>query len=565
MMRGVRSSAVAVRAESGEILLESERLAPPKTSVGKIPLLRGVVNFLSTMVLGVKTLMKSAEVFGDEEEDMSKGAIAFAVVLGVALSVGLFILLPSLITDGILSLAGAKGHPLWSALLEGLFRIVLFVGYLLLTSLMKDIKRTYMYHGAEHKTINCYEHGLPLTVENVAASSKVHNRCGTTFLFLVVTISIITFALSNWLAYGVIGWTRTWWLNLVIRLVLLPLVAGISYEILKLFARLPDNGFTKFLRAPGLSLQAITTREPTPEMIEVAIRAFTAVLELDENPDAPTDTFAVTEYKKTAQAVRAILDGVDAEPAETDWIMCEVLKCKRGELAAKTEIKRVEHNKALSIAKRRAKGEPLAYVLGNAWFYGDQLKVNRAVLIPRPETELVAEQVVLRARARTDCRVLDLCTGSGCIAYVAARYGRASVTASDVSKAALSVARENCEGLDVTFVESNMFERLTGRYDILVSNPPYIPTGELASLQAEVKKEPVGALNGGADGLDFYREIASKAQDFVTEDGCVVLELGIGQAQAVAAMFGEGWSVSVRNDYDGVERILIAERAGKAD
>lgn len=564
MMRGASASAMCVRAESGEKLLMSERLKPAGKA-GKIPVLRGVINFVAMMVAGIKVLMKSAEVFGTEdEEEMPKSALYFSVFLGIALSVALFIFLPSLLSDaffGWIHVTESDGlFTLYKALFEGLLRILIFIGYLLLTSLMKDIRRTYMYHGAEHKTINAYEHGLELTVENVAASSKVHNRCGTTFMFIVLTISILFFALANWLVVGVFGWESKWWINLLVRLVLLPIVAGVSYEVLKGLAYLPDNWFSKALRAPGLSLQAITTKEPTPDMIECAIAAFNEVLALDEDPERGTVSYDYMDYTDARARVEKVLTEANAEACELDWIWCDVLGKSRAELREVKEVKRTEFNRAMSYAKRRLDGTPLAYALGNAYFYGDKLKVTPAVLIPRPETELVAEQAVIRLLERENATALDLCTGSGCIAYTLAKYGKARVLATDVSSAAIRVAKRNCAGLDVEFAVGDMFASVSGEFDLIVSNPPYIPTCDLASLQREVRKEPVGALDGGDDGLVFYREIADKCGAYLKDGGVVVLELGVNQADAVRALF-DGWQVEVLPDYGGIDRILIATKS----
>lgn len=590
MMRGPSSMALAVRNENGEILLDTVRLKPAKTKVSKLPVIRGMVSFVSSLVLSVQTITKSAAALTvDEEEELSGGAMAIAVVIAVFLSIGLFILLPSLITDGVMWLANSE-NVLVSSLIEGAFRIAIFIGYLLLASLLKEIRRTYMYHGAEHKVINCFEAGDELTVENVKKHTRRHNRCGTTFMFFVVVVSILIFALTNWFV-SLLGFESVWWSRLLIRLALLPLVAGLSFELLRGLAKLKDNLFVRIIRAPGLSLQAITTIEPDDSMIEVAIAAFKAVEELEQNPDTPVVDFKTVELAKARNDISNILKDTGAESAEIDWILCEVLGVKRGELFSVTEIERMKYNKAVFFAKKRAEGQPLQYVLGVQEFFGERVKVTPSVLIPRPETELLCERAInavndlskphldtenASAKPDANCtntiekqvRVLDLCTGSGCIALALAKKTTAEIVASDISAEALSVATQNLENTKVELVKSDIGEELcriladkygrTDLFDIIVSNPPYVATGDLQSLQPEVKKEPLAALDGGHDGLKFYRRIAVDALRLLKPGGILMLEAGVGQAQQIAALLEGFNNIEIFKDYGGIERIITA-------
>ncbi len=215
----------------------------------------------------------------------SDGVMIFAAVLGLAFSIVLFILLPRLVVDGVLSLFAAErsdsvGLNVALNFVEGFLRIVIFLTYLAITSRMKDIARVWMYHGSEHKTIACYEAGEPLTVENVRKFSRFHPRCGTAFLFIVVLISILVFCVAS-VFIGV----NIWWVNLLIRLALVPLIGGISYEILRFTGRHDKNAVCKVFIAPGLWLQRFTTKEPTDSMIEVAIASMQAVIPENSNED----------------------------------------------------------------------------------------------------------------------------------------------------------------------------------------------------------------------------------------------------------------------------------------
>ena len=288
LMRGVDRQAIVCRKSDGTLV---SRVDPLKLSKDKhpwmgYPFIRGVVNFASSMVSGVKALMYSAEFFPEEEdakpskfdewlekklgsEKMEKAVISFSVVLGVLFSVGLFFLLPTLISglfDRVIHSAVIR------SLIEGVIRIAIFMGYMILISKMKDMKRVFSYHGAEHKTIRCYEAQLPLTVENCRGMTRLHPRCGTSFLFVVVMISILLFALVS----AVLP-TSNMLVRLVVRLALLPFVVAISYEFNRLVGR-HDNWLTRILTAPGMWFQNFTTNEPDDSMLEVGIEALKLVL-----------------------------------------------------------------------------------------------------------------------------------------------------------------------------------------------------------------------------------------------------------------------------------------------
>jgi len=291
MMRGVGKAAMAVRLPDGTINVEIEKtkLAKDKSIVFRIPFVRGIFNFIDNMIFGYKYLMKSAEKSGidmDEPESkfdkwltkhlgdkLMKVVSGVAMVLGVVLAVGLFILAPM----GIVWLL-EKLVPLgaFKTLIEGIIKIAVFVGYLALVSRTKDIQRVFEYHGAEHKSIACYEAGEELTVENVKKHKRFHPRCGTSFLLIVLIVSILVYSLIQFS-----------WGNLLLRaalkILLLPVIVGISYEIIKLAGRY-DNFFTRILSAPGLWIQRFTTREPDDSQIEVAIASLKPVLpEENEN------------------------------------------------------------------------------------------------------------------------------------------------------------------------------------------------------------------------------------------------------------------------------------------
>lgn len=280
MMRNGEKYAVAVRKPDKEIDVQVFDYAGPIKSkkLKEIPILRGVLNFVDSLYLGMTTLFHSASFFEEEEEKekdvpkdekKEKAMMGMTVVFSIALAIGIFFILPYGISVFFSQFIQSK---LLLALLEGVIRLGIFIAYVSLVSFMEDIKRTYMYHGAEHKCINCIEHGLELNVENVRKSSKQHKRCGTSFLLIVMVISIVFFMFIQ-VESGV--------LKLVLRLLLIPVIAGVSYEFIRLAGRY-DNGILNILSVPGLWMQKITTKEPDDDMIEVAIASVEAVFDWKE-------------------------------------------------------------------------------------------------------------------------------------------------------------------------------------------------------------------------------------------------------------------------------------------
>ena len=293
MMKGVSETAMAVRMPDGTIDLEKWETKSPKDRPFwfRVPFLRGIFNFIETMITGYKTLMKSAEKAGfEEEEEPSKFdkwlneklgdkvmavVSVVALVLSVVLALGLFMFLPA----AIVKLVEFLGLPLgnFKTLVEGVIKMSVFLAYIVLTAKMKDIKRVYGYHGAEHKSIACYEHGEELTVENVRKHSRFHPRCGTSFMFLVLFVSILVFSVFQ------VPWDNLL-LRVLIKVALLPLIVGIGYELIKLAGR-HQNWLTKIISAPGLWIQRVTTNEPDDGQIEVAIASLTAVLPREGEED----------------------------------------------------------------------------------------------------------------------------------------------------------------------------------------------------------------------------------------------------------------------------------------
>lgn len=287
MMRNKDEYAIAVRKPDNEITVKKEKSKSKseKYKLFKLPIFRGMLNFIESLIMGVNVLTYSASFYEDEEEqeptkaektfmnifkDKSESvAMGLTVATSVILAVAIFILLPYFLAEFI---SGDNQSPALFTLIEGGARIIIFVAYIYIISKMEDIQRLFMYHGAEHKTINCIEHGYELTVDNVRKQSREHKRCGTSFTFIVMLISIIFFMFIR---------VETVWLRVITRLLLVPLISGVSYEILKWSGR-NESLFIKVLTKPGLLLQRFTTREPDDSMIEVAIASVEAVFDWRE-------------------------------------------------------------------------------------------------------------------------------------------------------------------------------------------------------------------------------------------------------------------------------------------
>lgn len=574
MMCGKKSMAIAVRDEDGYIRLETKRIKRNNGKLAGIPIIRGIVNFIYTMAMGINTLMRSAEVFGESEPSKFEKWVAkkfkinimtvittISLILGIGLAIVLFIFLPTMLARLIFDIFAVieADNKLLYGIVVGVFKILILIGYLILVSLLKDIKRTFMYHGAEHKTINCYESGKQLTVENVQSHSTLHNRCGTTFLFYVIFLSIIVFIVLQLFMPGI---TDSYFLEVGIRILAVPLIAGLAYEMLKFLAKYDLKIFLP-LKLPGLALQKISTRQPDDKMVEVAITAFNAVLKMEEDDSAPEVNFIMP--KKREEVYSEIMDmfekaNVKEAKANADYIIMHVLNINRGQIRDIKIIKPKHYRQIMDIAKQRVEGKPLQYALGETYFYGCKITLSPHVLIPRFETEILVEKAIQRIGSNKS--VLDICTGSGCVAIAIQKNTNCAMTASDISEKAVETAKQNAaiNNTEVTFIVSDMFNNICGRkFDVIVGNPPYIAAGDIAKLENQVKDyEPLSALDGGEDGLKYYRIIAEKAKEYLNEGGSVLLEIDPAQADNIKKLFSDYNNIEIYEDLDKNKRIFSA-------
>lgn len=583
MMRGKKSMATAIRTETGEITVENKYLKQTKARqiINKIPFIRGVVNLFSQMFAGTALIMRSAEVFGEFaepskfEERLAKKStkikpndimMGFSVFLGIGLAVLLFIVLPTVFKSLIEKAAKAQSwHPIIGSLIESGIMITIFIIYILSISFMKDVKRLFMYHGAEHKTIACYENKLDLTVENARKMSKEHSRCGTTFMFFALVVSMLVFAFVTW------GLTALKWINngnhkivdvlikIACKIVFIPVVAGISYEVLKFFA-LSDNIFFRICRAPGMLLQKLTTREPDDEMLEVAITAFKKVQEMDENSEIEECKFKIeVQYSNAVKKAESIVKNI--EKSDIDYVLCEASSKNRNELPLH-KFSKDEFMGALKVFNKMKTGMPVQYAVGKVNFYGYNMLVDGRVLIPRFETEELVYKALEIINKYGYKKVLDLCAGSGAIGIVISKKSECEVLGTDISDDALKVAKMNGQMLNVkiNFMQSDLFDKVLDKYDLIISNPPYIATSDIAKLDKKVKNyEPRQALDGGIDGLDIIRKIAFEYKNYLNENGTLMFEFGIGQTDEIKKIFIDS-DMEIIKDMAGIDRIAIVRK-----
>ncbi|MBR2674421.1 MAG: peptide chain release factor N(5)-glutamine methyltransferase [Mogibacterium sp.] len=683
MMRGEDRRAIAMRLPSGELYLKT-KMRKEESKASQLPLIRGVVTFANALVEGMGSIMEAAKILekyapdeyeeGKFEEWINKKfgdkaawniLMTITLMLALVISVLFFVILP---TWAVNFLRKWTENAIALNLIEGVLRMLLFIAYVSAIRGIKDIRTLYRYHGAEHKSIHCFENNEDLTVENAAKYYTLHPRCGTSFMMFVLIISILLFSF--------LGWPNLLW-RITSRLLLLPVIASLSYELLKWAGR-SDGSLVRALSFPGLMLQKLTTAEPRDEQLEVALLALKAVLvdpetiEIEGFVDKDGNIVRSIEEEKKAQEeagewekhVKAntqynteisAKDGESISPAGEEEIN-EAIKfldnidsdgytlvsaddgggkrivdiitekeandAKRRTLARRytADIKTFENalkwgqavlgmiengrneakiimsyatglsdSEMITRAKElmreddfheyekrisaRVEGMPLQYIVGLQEFMGLPIRVNKNVLIPRLDTEILVEKVLaeIKKRGYKEPEVLDLCTGSGAIGVsIANRIEDAKVTMTDVSDEVLHTAMGNA-GLNrvnrrCMFLVGDMFNAVSenSAYDVIVCNPPYIPTAEIDKLAVEVRMhEPLKALDGGADGLDYYRILADEAGAHIKSGGILALEIGHDQAEAVKALLenaGAYRSIEVSKDLAGHDRVVVAER-----
>ena len=567
MMRGSKSLATAVRTPKGniEIDFKDNRPLTKKYPILNIPFLRGFFVLVESMKVGMESLNYSASFLDDGSEEPTKfekwlenklGQKANDVIIGITMftsfifAIGLFVALPT----GIASIFKGTGiSNIVLHLIEACIRIIILLLYMFLISKLDDIYRVFQYHGAEHKTIFCYETMEELTVENVRKQSRLHPRCGTNFLFLVMLVSIIVFSFTGW---GSIVE------RLLFRIILIPIVTGISYEIIKWLGK-NDSLLARIIAYPGLKLQLLTTKEPDDAQIEVAIASLKAA-EGIKDPDKKIEELINTGTTVLKES------GIDTARLDAELLLGSVIEKNRVYLIThkEEEVNSENEKKYFDLIEKRRNKMPVKYILNKCEFMGIDFHVEEGVLIPRDDTEILVEEVLKNISENEEKQLCDLCCGSGAIGISLAHF-RQNIEVDLIDYypipekvSLINIKKNNLENR-VSFIKSDLLEKSIENnkmYDIIVSNPPYIEEKEIDTLMEDVKNyEPHTALNGGADGLDFYRKIIVQSQKVLKNDGILAFEIGYNQGEAVKSLMNEYnfKSVKVIKDFASLDRIVI--------
>lgn len=566
MMRGSKGLATAIRTPSGKIEVNVKKTKPitKKYKFLNIPIIRGAVVLIDSLIVGIKTLNYSASFFEEDEEESKfdiwlkeklgdKGAndllVTFTMMISLLVAAGLFLGIPTAIAS-LFKNTGISSVAL--NLIEAIIRIAILITYMFLISKLDDIYRVFQYHGAEHKTIFCYEADEKLTVENVRKFGRLHPRCGTNFLFLTMLVSVILFSLTGWGGF---------WQRLTLRIVLMPIVAGITYEIIKWLGR-TESKLGKIIAYPGLKLQELTTKEPDDAQLEVAIESLKAAEGI--------------EYKKKIGEL--LIDGnkilkeanIDTYILDTQLLLGKVLGKDKLHLITnkEEEVSKFKEREFYSLIEKRKNKMPISYILKTTEFMGLDLHVEEGVLIPRGDTEILVEETLKFMDEDKEYEVCDLCCGSGAIGISIAHFREnTKVDLIDYYDVPEKVTKRNIVKQKLSnrakFIKSDLLNEVINqqkKYDILVSNPPYIKEEVIDTLMEDVKDyEPHTALSGGNDGLDFYRRIVDDSDKILKENGILAFEIGHDQGEEVSnLMIEKGYkNVRVVKDLAGLDRVVI--------
>lgn len=568
MMRGAKGLATAVRTPNGEIEVKVKRTTPitKKYKILNIPIIRGAATLIDSLIIGINTLNYSASFFEEDEEESKfdawlknklgdKGAndliITLTMMVSFFVAAGLFLGIPTAIAS---IFKGIGLSPILLNLIESAIRIAILITYMYFISKLDDIYRIFQYHGAEHKTIFCYEAEEKLTIENVKKFGRLHPRCGTNFLFLTMIVSIILFTLTGWGGF---------WQRLILRIVLMPLVAGITYELIKWLGR-TESKLRKFIAYPGLKLQELTTKEPDDEQLEVAIKSLMAAEGI--------------EYKKTIGEL--LIDGnkilkeanIDTYILDVQLLLGKVLGKDKLYLITnkEEEVSKIKEKEFYKLINQRKDKMPIKYILKSAEFMGLEFQVEEGVLIPRGDTEILVEETLKFIKNERRYDICDLCCGSGAIGIsIAYLKENTNVDLIDYYEIPEKVTKKNIRkhNLDsrTNFIKSDLLKEpisMNKKYDILVSNPPYIKDEVIETLMDDVKKyEPHTALSGGEDGLYFYKKIIDDSNKILKDNGVLAFEIGHDQGKEVSDLMVEKGYKNIRviKDLAGHDRVVIGE------
>lgn len=555
MLRNKKREAVGRVDNNNNVYVEiNERqnnIDEDKFTIYDVPIIRGIISMKNMIASSVPYVLKSSQEILEKKSKEKVEIDKFEVVSAYIISITLILVLVAAIPNFISNFLSVNIRNISQAIMQ----TCAFVIYLLLLAKIDSLKTLFEYHGAEHKVANAYEklEKKNITVENVKKYSRFHARCGGNFVvYLFILIIAITMIIpSNNLIF-----------KTIIQVALLPFLAGFSYELIMYTEYLPN--FLKFLAYPAMSIQFITTREPSDDKIQLAI--YTLFGCINGNKEITINTFIKNylSYNKKIKKVFEIKDAI--------LIFSSIKDINSNEIFTNMDSITLNYNEQIKanimLNKLYKDNLPIAYVIGYTNFYKEKYFVNSNVLIPRVDSEILVEKAISYIDNENCNTMLDMCTGSGCLGISIAKNSNIKhVDLIDISAEALLITSKNIKGNGVedkcNIIKSDLFSKLKDsniKYDMIVSNPPYINSDVVLTLDESVKKEPVLALDGGKDGMDFYRKILKNAREYLNDKGIIIFEIGYDQLNKIQSeikKYKEYSIIESIKDYGGNDRVVI--------
>lgn len=555
MLRNKKREAVGRVDNNNNVYVEiNERqnnIDEDRFTIYDVPIIRGIISMKNMIASSVPYVLKSSQEILEKNSKEKVDIDKFEVVSAYIISITLILVLVAAIPNFISKFLSVNIRNISQAIMQ----TCAFVIYLLLLAKIDSLKTLFEYHGAEHKVANAYEklEKKDITIESVKKYSRFHARCGGNFVvYLFILIIAITMIIpSNNLIF-----------KTIIQVALLPFLAGFSYELIMYTEYLPD--FLKFLAYPAMSIQFITTREPSDDKIQLAI--YTLLGCINGNKEITINTFIKNylSYNKKIKKVFEIKDAI--------LIFSSIKDINSNEIFTNMDSITLNYNEQtkanIMLNKLYKDNLPIAYVIGYTNFYKEKYFVNSNVLIPRVDSEILVEKAISYIDNEKCNTMLDMCTGSGCLGISIAKNSDIKhADLIDISEDALLVTSKNIKENGVedkcNIIKSDLFSKLKDsniKYDMIVSNPPYINSDVVLTLDESVKKEPVLALDGGKDGMNFYRKILKDAREYLNDNGIIIFEIGYDQLNKIQLeikKYKEYSIIESIKDYGGNDRVVI--------
>ena len=561
MLRNKKREAVGKVDDNKNIHVEinsiNKNIDEDKFTIYDVPIIRGIISMKNMIATSVPYVLKSSQdVLNKSSKEniyIGKFELVSAYLIAITVILVLFAAIPNFIS----TFLAVNIRNLSQAIIQ----TSAFIIYLLLLAKVDSLKTLFEYHGAEHKVANAYEklEKRDITIENVKKQSRFHARCGGNFVvYLFFLILFITFIIpSNNLIF-----------KTILQVMLLPFLAGFSYELVMYTEYLPN--FLKFLAYPAMSIQLITTKEPSDDKIELAIYTLFGCINGENQVSISKFVKDYLLYNKSIKKDFNIKEALNIFSSIKNIDVNDIFINMDGIMLDYNE--QIKTNMMLN--KLYKDNIPMAYIIGKVNFYNEKYIVNQDVLIPRVDSEILVEKAIEYINNENLNTMLDMCTGSGCIGISITKNSKIKYTTLiDVSKEALEITNKNIILNKVdkkcSTLHSDLFSNLNNsniKYDIIVSNPPYIPTRDINGLDASVKKEPTIALDGGKDGMDFYRKILKQALNYLNNNAVLIFEIGYDELEKfkeIINRYAEYKVVESLKDYGGNDRVVVCRFQNK--